>query len=69
MNQRYRRAVLIAVATVTCVLGSAPVAAQSAREILTQASFSDSDEASALRRVTTAYAVAGSALTRKPDDR
>ncbi|MEJ8628862.1 hypothetical protein P0F65_00995 [Sphingomonas sp. I4] len=43
-----------------------PVQAQSAREILTQASFADSDEASALRRVTSAYNAALAALRRSP---
>ncbi|WP_343526336.1 hypothetical protein [Sphingomonas sp.] len=45
-----------------------PVQAQSARDILTQASFSDSDEATALRRVSAAYAVAGNSLRQAPDD-
>jgi len=59
----------IAILTVTGAgLFAAPVQAQSAREILTQASFSDSDEASALRRVTSAYNAALAALRRAPDD-
>jgi len=45
-----------------------PAAAQSARDILTQASFADTDEASALRRVTLAYATAGNMLKHSPDD-
>ncbi|GAA3261698.1 hypothetical protein GCM10020258_25180 [Sphingomonas yabuuchiae] len=47
---------------------AAPARAQSARELLTQASFGDSDEASALRRVSSAYTVAANALKRTPDD-
>ena len=47
---------------------AAPARAQSARELLTQASFGDSDEASALRRVSSACTVAANALKRTPDD-
>jgi hypothetical protein len=53
----------------SALLVACPCAAQSAREILTQASFSDDDEASSLRRVAAAYAAAGNMLHRSPDDR
>lgn len=69
MKQRYRRTIAILVTAMIAGLGAIPAAAQSARDILTQASFSDGDEASALRRVTAAYAAAGAALARRPDDR
>lgn len=68
MKQRYRRVIPIMVAAMIAGLGSMPAVAQSARDILTQASFSDGDEASALRRVTAAYTAAGVTLARKPDD-
>lgn len=47
---------------------AAPAQAESARELLTQASFGDSDEASALRRVSAAYQAATNVLKRTPDD-
>ena len=54
----------------TVATGAAmPVRAQSARDILTQASFNDNDEASALRRIAAAYAAAANALRHAPDDR
>lgn len=69
MAQRWGRAGLVMMAVATCAALPLPALAQSARDILTQASFGDADEASALRRVTNAYAAAGNALRRAPDDR
>ncbi|MDY0959792.1 hypothetical protein SOM26_13945 [Sphingomonas sp. CFBP8993] len=62
-----RLAIAILVGTAAGMVAP-PVQAQSAREILTQASFADSDEVSALRRVTSAYNAAQAALRRSPDD-
>ncbi len=47
---------------------AAPVQAESPRELLTQASFGDSDEETALRRVSAAYVSATNLLKRAPDD-
>ena len=47
---------------------AAPVQAESPRELLTQASFGDSDEETALRRVSAAYVSAINLLKRAPDD-
>ncbi|CAM3278184.1 MULTISPECIES: hypothetical protein [Sphingomonas] len=57
--------VCVGLATGTAV---APAHAQSARDLLTQASFADADEASALRRVSSAYMAAANVLRRAPDD-
>lgn len=67
--QGYGRAALVMSVGLMAVTLAVPVQAQSAREILTQASFSDSDEASALRRVALAYSAALGALHRAPEDR
>lgn len=48
---------------------SAPCAAQSARDILTQASFNDRDPVDALSKVTQAQALASATLRRDPTDR
>ncbi|WP_322965693.1 hypothetical protein [Sphingomonas fuzhouensis] len=69
MLQRHGRIALIGAAlTIGLMTVSAPAQAQSARELLTQASFGDSDEASALKRVSGAYNAAVNALRRNPDD-
>lgn len=48
---------------------AAPVQAQSARDLLTQASFQERDKAAAARKVAQAHALATAALRRNPNDR
>ncbi|WP_058717980.1 hypothetical protein [Sphingomonas sanguinis] len=66
--QGYGRAALVMSVGLGAATVAVPVQAESAREILTQASFSDNDEASALRRVALAYNAALGALRRMPED-
>lgn len=56
-------------ATAGAMMAASPCAAQSARDILTQASFNDRDPADALRKVTQAQALIAATLRRDPDDR
>lgn len=69
MVQGCGRAGLCLVVGLVASVAAAPAQAQSARDILIQASFVDTDEASALKRVSNAYATAVNALRRAPDDR
>jgi hypothetical protein len=69
MAQQWGQAGFVITIVTVGAVPLAPAHAQSARDILTQASFGDTDEASALRRVGNAYAAAGNALRREPDDR
>lgn len=68
MAQLYGRVGLTMMVGLAGCAIAAPVQAQSARDILTQASFADIDQASALRRVSGAYNVAGAALRHAPED-
>jgi hypothetical protein len=63
-----RRAGLAMAIGIAVVAVGAPARAETARDILIQASFVDTDEASALKRVSNAYAAAVAALRRAPED-
>lgn len=67
--QGYGRTALAMVIGLSTGALAGPAHAQSARDILTQASFADSDEASALKRVGLAQNAALAALRHSPDDR
>ncbi len=58
----------LAAAAVVAMATSSPAAAESARELLTQASFADRDKAVALGRVDNAFRFASAALRSQPSD-
>lgn len=51
------------------MMAASPSTAETAREVLAQASFSDRDPDDALKRITAAQALATAALKHNPDDR
>ena len=63
------RHILGAMLALLAAAAPVPAAAQSARDLLAQASFGDRDQATALRRVNSAENAAAAALQRRPGDR